>query len=197
MANTQAQFGFQQFGYLPGGAPDYQISKYLIQSTYSTKIYFGDPVIKSATSQYITPASGTGNLTAISGVFQGCQYTPTGGIPTWSPWWPGAAASDATAYVIDAPNALFRAAALLTPVPATAIGQNIGFSTGAGGTTVGGGFSTFVVDQSTLTTGLTAPFQVYSMYPGIGNGSDTASSYNWVIVTFNQQRFRAGGTGIA
>ena len=196
MANTQAQFGFQHFGYVSGGAPDYQQNKALIQSTYSTKIYFGDPVVKSAASQYIQPATGTGNLTAIMGVFVGCQYTPTGGIPTWSPWWPGAAAADATAYIIDAPNALFRVAALLTTVPATAIGQNIGFSTGAGGTTVGGGFSTYVVDQSTLTTGATAPFQVYSMYPGIGNGSDTTTNYNWIIVSFNNQRFRTT-TGVA
>lgn len=198
MANTQAQFGFQHFGYLPGGAPDYQLSKYLVLKSYASAIYFGDPVIKSATSQYILPASGTGNLTAITGIFQGCQITPTNGVPFWSPFWPGVtAAADATAYVIDAPNALFRVASLLTATPATAVGQNIGFSTGAGGTTIGAGFSTFVVDQSTLTTGSTAPFQVYSMFPGIGNGSDTSSSYNWVIVAFNQQRFRAGGTGVA
>jgi hypothetical protein len=198
MANTQAQFGFQHFGYLPGGAADYQMSKYLVQKSFASAIYFGDPVIKSASSQYITLATGTGNLTALVGIFQGCQFTPTNGAPQWSPFWPGTTqAADATAYVIDAPNALFRAAALLTPVPATAIGQNVGFSTGAGGTTVGAGFSTYVVDQSTLTTGSTAPFQVYSMFPGVGNGSDTTTNYNWVIVTFNQQRFRAGGTGIA
>jgi hypothetical protein len=197
MANTQAQFGFQHFGYLSGGQADYQLNKGLIQSTYTTKIYFGDPVVKSAASQYIIPATGTGNLTSIWGIFQGCQYTPSGGgIPTWSPWWPGAAASDATAYILDAPNALFKVAALLTAVPATAIGQNIGFSTGAGGTTVGGGFSTYVVDQSTLTTGSTAPFQVHSMYPGVGNGSDTTSSYNWVIVGFNNQRYKTT-TGVA
>jgi hypothetical protein len=56
-------------------------------------------------------------------------------------------------------------------------------------------FSTFVVDQSTLTTGPTAPFQVYSMYPGLGNGSDTTTNYNWVIVGFNQQRYRLA-TGV-
>ena len=196
MANTAAQFGFQHFGYLPGGAPDYQQSKYLIQSTFSTKIFFGDPVVKSAAGLYITPALGTGSLTAITGIFVGCQYTPTGGIPQWSPWWPGAASADATAYVIDAPNALFKVAALLTAVPATAIGQNIGYSTGAGGTTVGGGFSTFTVDQSTLTTGSVAPFQVYSMFPGVGNGSDTTTNFNWVIVSFNSQRF-LNRTGVA
>ncbi len=200
MANTQSQFGFQQFGYLPGGAPDYAMSTpYQLQSTFSTKIWFGDPVIKAATSKYLAPATGTGNLTAIAGVFAGCVFTPTSGlqVPTWSPWWPGASQVDATAYVIDAPNALFRVATLLTAMPATAIGQNVGFSTGAGGTSFGQGFSTYTVDTATLTTGATAPFHVYSLYPGVGNGSDNTSNFNWCIVTFNNQRFRAGQTGVA
>jgi hypothetical protein len=196
VANTQAQFGFAQFGYLPGSAPDYQLSRYAIQSTYATAIYFGDPVVKSAAAggtlgQYIQPATGTGSLTAISGIFQGCTYTPKGGIPGWLPWYPPTAAgADTTAYVIDAPNALFRVAALLTAVPPSAIGEGIGYSTGAGGTTLGGGFSTFTVDQSLLTTGAVAPFQVYSMYPGVGNGSDTTTNYAWCIVAFNAQRFK-------
>lgn len=188
MANTQAQFGFQHYGYLPGGAPDYQLSKYAIQSSFATKIWFGDPVVKSATSQYITPALGTGSLTTISGIFQGCQYTPPGGTPAWSPWWPGSQGTDATAYVIDAPNALFKVASLLTAIPATAIGNNIGYSTGAGGTTVGAGLSTFTVDFSTINA--TAAFQLVALYPGIGNGSDPTTNFNWVIVGFNQQRYR-------
>ncbi len=188
MANTQATFGFQHFGYISGGNPDYQQNKGLIQSTFSTKIFFGDPVIKSAASPYMTLAVGT--TTAVWGIFVGCQYTPTGQPPQWSPFWPGAAAADATGYVIDAPNALFKVAALLTAVPATAIGANITFTTGGlSGTTVGGGFSVYTVDQATLTASTAYPFQIYSMYPGLGNGSDTTTSYNWVIVGFNNQRY--------
>lgn len=200
MPNTQAQFGFKHIGYLSGGAPDYQVnSNYKIQSTYATAILQGTPMIKSAGTQYLIPATGTGNLTAIVGIFQGVDYTPTGGAPTFNSYWPGAASADGKAHIIDAPNALFLVATLLTAMPATAIGQNVGFSTGAGGTTTGGGFATYVVDQSTLTTGATAPFQVYGMYSamGVGNGSDDTSSYNWVVVTFNNQRFRAGQTGVA
>jgi hypothetical protein len=198
MANTQAQFGFQHFGYLPGGAPDYALSTpYQIQSSYSTKIWFGDPVVKQASNKYINTATNTG--TTIAGIFAGCVFTPSSGlaIPQWSPWWPGAAAADATAYVIDAPNALFRVAALLTAIPATAIGNNVGWSTGAGGTAVGQGFSTYTVDQSTLATTSTLPFQIYGLFPGIGNGSDPSTNYNWVIVTFNNQRLRAGAQGVA
>ncbi len=199
MANTQAQFGFKHIGYLGGGAPDFAPGRpYSIQSTFSTKIWFGDPVVKSASSQYIQPASGTGNLTAIAGIFNGCFYVPSGGgAPVYSPWWPASQQTDATALVIDAPNAKFLVASLLTSVPATAFGQNIGFSTGAGGTTFGMGLSTFTVDQSTLTTGSTAPFQVVGLYQGIGNGSDPTTNFNWIEVTFNQQRFRAGASGVA
>ena len=198
MANTQSQFGFQHVGYLPGYAPDYQLSTRQIQSSYATKIYFGDPVVKSATSQYIIPATGTGNLTTCEGIFYGCTYVPSGGgAPVWSPWFPASVQTDATAYVMASPGALFKVAALLTAVPATSVGDLIGWSTGAGGTTLGAGLSTFTVDQGTLTTGSTAPFQIYSMYNGIGNGSDPTTNYNWVIVTFNTQRVRAGGGGVA
>lgn len=200
MPNTQAQFGFQHFGYMPGGAPDYQLTKYVIMSTYATAIFFGDPVIKSASAgPYIKPmTNATGVGTSVIGIFQGCQYTPSGGAPTWYPWYPAAAGgADAVAYVIDAPNALFRGAALLTAVPATSIGSNIGFSTGAGGTTVGGGFSSYTLDQSTITTNSTLPFQVWSMYPGVGNGTDNASNFNWAIVRFNNTLRQAGATGVA
>lgn len=197
MANTQAQFGFQHIGFVSGSAVDYQLnSQYQIQSTYATAILQGTPMIKSAASQYIIPATGTGNLTTIVGIFQGVDFTPVGGYPSFANYWPGASAADGKAHIVDAPGALFKVAALLTTIPATAIGQNIGFSTGAGGTTIGAGFSTYVVDQSTLTTGPTAPFQIYSLYNGIGNGSDTTSNYNWVVVTFNNQRFKQL-TGVA
>lgn len=197
MANTAAQYGFQHFGYLPGGAADYQLSKYQIQSSFATKIFFGDPVCKSATSQYIRPATASTGGTAIAGIFYGAQYVPSGGgAPVWTPWFPASVASDATAYVIDAPNALFRVAALLTAVPATAMGSNIGFSTGAGGTTVGGGFSTYTVDQASISTVATCQFRLVSFYPGVGNGSDPTTNFNWVIVGFNQQAYQIG-TGVA
>ena len=195
MANTQAQFGFQHIGYLPGGAVDYQYSTRQIQSSYASAIWFGDPVIKSASTPYIALSLGTGAVTAMAGIFFGCEYVPSGGgAPVWSPFFPGSVKTDATAYLVSAPNALFKVAALLTAVPNTAVGANIGYSTGAGGTSVGQGFSTYTVDQSTITTGPTAPFTIVQTYNGIGNGSDTTTNYNWVIVTFNNQFLRAQAT---
>lgn len=186
MANTQSQFGFKPID--SGGAPSYRLTTAPILAAYTTKIFFGDPVIYSTASQYIQPATGTG--TALAGIFQGCTFVNSSGDTKWSPWWPGTANSDATAYLSPAgdPQARFLVASLLTSVPATAIGRNIGFSTGAGGTTVGGGYSTYVVDQSTINTTLTVqPFRVFGIGNTnvIGNGSDTTTPYGWVIVGFN------------
>lgn len=201
MANTQSVFGFRHIGFLSGGAPDYQQSTRLILSTNTTKIYFGDPVQKvNATSAYIqqgvggTAAAGTA---IIQGIFAGCEYTPSGGgTRAWSPYWPGAASADATAYVIDAPNALFLVAALNTAIVTGNIGQLFGFNIGTGSTS-GGGFSGASLDQSTATAVTTTlPFKLVSMYQGVGNGSDPTTSYNWVVVSFNNQIYRTLSGGV-
>jgi hypothetical protein len=202
MANVLAPFGFRHIGFLSGGAPDFQLSTRLILSTNTTKIYHGDPVVKSAASKYIE--QGANNTTALEGIFMGCMYIPSSGlaIPQWSPFWPGAAAAQATAYIINAPNALFLAQGLNTAIPETAIGQNIGFAIGTG-STLGGGLSGATLDYSTLSTTNTMPFQVVGVYGatngnwgGVGPGSDYSSAYNWAIVTFNNQRFKQL-TGVA
>lgn len=188
MANVQSSFGFAHFGYLSGGAPDYQLTTRTIQSSNATKIFNGDPVVKSGGTNYIV--QGANNTTVLEGIFQYCVYTPVGGgTPLWSPFWPGTAAADATAYLISAPNALFRVAALQTAIVTSNIGDNIGFAIGTG-STQGGGFSGATVDSGTLGTTNTLPFQVYSLFPGIGNGSDPTTNYNWIICVFNNQRFK-------
>lgn len=194
MANTQSAFGFRHIGYLPGGAPDYQQNTRLIASTNTTKIFTGDPIVKVAGTGYIAQAAN--NTTTIDGIFVGCKYTPVGGgTPQWSPCWPGAASADAEAYVIEAPNALFLVAATNTAIGVAAIGENVGFAIGAG-SIVGGCFSGATVDQSTLGTTNTLPFQVVGTYQGVGNGSDATTPYNWVVVTLNNQRFKQL-TGVA
>ena len=194
MANQQSAFGFRHIGFLPGFAPDYQLSTRSILSTNTVKIYFGDPVLKTPSSGNIAQA--TTNTLTLDGIFQGCMLIPTtGGAPTWSPYWPGGAGATATAYVLEAPGAKFLAAALNTAIAASAIGQNVGFVIGTG-STIGAGLSGATVDQSTLSTTNTLPFQVVGMYQGIGNGSDLTSAYNWVEVTFNNQRFKQL-TGVA
>lgn len=188
MANTQSVYGFRHIGFTSGAGPDYQMATALISSANTTKIFRGDPVVKIASSKYI--GQGADNTTTLVGIFDGCVYIPVGGgTPIWSPFWPGSAASDVTAYVINAPNALFLAASLLTSIVASNIGENVGYAIGTG-STAGGGFSGATIDQSSLATTLTLPFQVYSLYQGIGNGADSATNYGWAVVAFNNQRFK-------
>ena len=196
MANTQAQFGFKHIGFLPGYNPDYQLTPVAIQSTYATLIGLGDPVMKSAsTSPYIIQATGALAPTQpIIGIFQGCYYVPAGGgAPVWSPYWPGAQAQNGTGYVINSPGAQFLVAALQTAVSSAQIGAAVNFTTGAP-TTTGGGFSVATIDESTATsTGTTVsqlPFKIVALYPGVGNGSDPTTNYNWAIVTFNFQQYK-------
>lgn len=192
MANTQAAFGFRHIGYLGGGSPDYQLSTGVIASGNTTKIFRGDPVVRSTSTGKIQQASN--NTENIVGIFDGCMYTPTGGTPAWSPFWPGAAGSDATAYIIDAPNALFMAAALNTSLVTANIGENVGFAIGTGNTI--NGFSGATVDQSTLNTTNTLPFRVVAPvttqgnFGQIGNGSDPSTPYGWAVVAFNNQNFK-------
>ncbi len=186
MANVQSAFGFRHIGYISGAGPDYQLATRSISSSNATAIFTGDPVQK--TGAYIQQATTTANI--MEGIFQGCVYIPTGGgTPIWSPFWPGVAAQNGTAYIMNAPNALFLVAALNTAISSTFIGNGIGWVTGTG-STVGGGFSGFTVDATSTTNATTAPFQVYGLYNGIGNGSDPTTPYNWALVTFNNQRFR-------
>ena len=194
MANVQSQFGFRHIGFTSGASPDYQLATRLISSANTTKIFRGDVVNKVTGTGYIKQAA-AGATQPCEGVFDGCVYIPVGGgTPQWSPFWPGSAASDATAYVINAPNALFLAATFLTSLQVSNIGSNIDFNVAAG-SQVGGGFSGMTLDQATATatpgTSITLPFQVYSLYQGIGNGSDPTTNFDWAVVTFNNERFRS------
>lgn len=199
MANTQATFGFRHIGYLGGGSPDFQLSTGVIASGNTTKIFRGDPVVRTPATGKI--AQGSNNTETLAGIFDGCLYTPVGGTPVWSPFWPGAGASvDATAYIIDAPNAVFLAAALNTSLVLANVGENVGYTIGTGNTTTG--FSAATVDQASLNTTLTLPFRVIAPvttsgnYGVVGNGSDPTTPFGWAIVTFNSQNFKVP-TGLA
>lgn len=192
MTNIQTAFGFRHIGYLSGGAPDFQLATGIILSTNTTKIFRGDPVVIDPTTGFIQQAAN--NSTPLKGVFDGCVYTPVGGTPIWSPFWPGAAGSNATAYIIDAPNAVFVAAALNTSIVTANIQENVGFAIGAGNTA--NGFSGATVDQSTLGVTATLPFRIVAPvtasgnYGQITNGNDPTNPFGWVVVTFNNQNFK-------
>jgi hypothetical protein len=196
MANTAVRFGFKHIGYTAGAGVDYQQLPRQIQSTYSTAIGFGDPVVRAtATSPYIIQGTAALATTGtIEGVFVGCYFVPSSGVrtPQWSPNWPGAAAADGVGYIIDAPNARFLAATLQTSVTSAQIGSVVNFTTGVPNTTTG--VSIAVVDAASISTtaATTLPFKILGLYGylgdiAVGNGSDQNTDNAWVIVGFNNQ----------
>jgi len=82
-----------------------------IQYNYGTNIFYGDFVVLSR--GFITRAAvttGTGS-NQVTGVFLGCTYTnPLTKQKQFSQYWPASTlAGDATAYVVDDPDAVFKA----------------------------------------------------------------------------------------
>jgi hypothetical protein len=84
---------------------------YNIQYGYATNIFYGDFVVLSR--GFITRASvSTGSsLNQTVGIFLGCTYTnPTTKQKLFSQYWPAStAAGDCQAYVLDDPDAVFKA----------------------------------------------------------------------------------------
>lgn len=197
MANTNAPFGFQPEGTVGGSTPNFKLSKRLIASTNTTAIFKGDAVVpvSGSTTGYIKQA--TASTVALAGIFWGCQYLSVSqGRKVWLPYWPGSDANgDVTAYVLDDPQMVFTVQAGGTAVPFTALNQNIQLNVGTGNTTTG--LSGMYVESPANTA--TLPFTIagFVQDPSGVNGTDITTAYNWVLVTFNNEIFRAGLTSVS
>lgn len=193
MPNTFAPFGLRQTGSAPGNAPTAGQTEYQIASNDTTKIYFGDPV-KMLNTGYIAAWTASTGVSQLFGVFVGCKYLSTSqGRVVWSPYWPGADATANTVFgylvpcspgsfprfVVQTSNSSTTAVA----VTIAAIGQNADVAMGTGSTVTG--ISGAYLDINTFNTTATLPFRIIGLYPGVGNGSDHTSAYNWVIVQAN------------
>ena len=191
MPNTNAPFGFSPSLYLNGFTANFAPSVRRIAAANGTAIFTGDPVT-SLNTGYITRS--TAGTTSIAGIFVGCKYYSAAARRTvWNNYWPGSdAVGDVEAYVIDAPNAMFRAQAggSATAIGFADVGSGINFALGTGNTATG--ISGAYADQTTLGTTSTLPFRVVDLVrdPPGANGTDTASAYNHVILAFNFQDFR-------
>lgn len=191
MANTLAPFGFKHVGYLEGHAPNFAPQPRQIAYNNATQIFRGDPVVSLSTGFIAQATPGT---TQIAGVFDSCTYYSVAqGRQVWSNYWPGndvATNAVVTAYIISSPSALFLAQSNGSPITVADVGSNVNFAIGTGNP-IGGGFSGATINQATLATTNTLPFRIYSLYAGVGNGSDTTSNFNWAVVAFNNQDFKS------
>ena len=183
MANTYAPFGFRQYSGT-GSAPTYEQVEMVIDSGYTTPIFFGDAVLQDANGT-ITRA-GDGPTTQLAGVFVGCQYLSVAQKRTvWSNYWPGSDNNgDVIAYVINDPNAKFVAqAGSALNITQSDIGASVSLAGGSGGNTANGISGMYL---NTVGTASDAPFRIVGLVtaPPGSNGTDATAVANYAIVAF-------------
>lgn len=185
MANTNAPFGLMHRSYSEGSAPTYGQSWALIDKDDTTAIGYGD-LCKQLNTGYIARWTAGTSAVAMAGVLTGCQYLSNEGNWRFSNYWPGSGAQqDVKASIIPAtnPDATFLVQSSGSAITLADIGINGDLVMGTVNTTTGK--SGAALNQATLADTNTFPLKVIGLYDGIGNGSDAASSYNWVVVKFN------------
>ena len=85
---------------------------YPIQYGYAANIFNGDFVVVTRGFAVRAAIGATTAVNSVTGIFVGCSYTnPVTKQKTFSQFWPtGTLAGDAVAYVVDDPDAVFKAA---------------------------------------------------------------------------------------
>lgn len=195
MANTNAPFGFQCIGTV-NGPVNFSQSVRKIASNNATPIYNGDAVVPvtGAVTGYIKQA--TASTVPLAGIFVGCSYYSTSQRKViWNNYWPGSdATGDVDAFVIDDPTALFVTQAGGTAIGLAYINVNVQLNVGTGSTVTGN--SGMYVESPANTS--TLPFRIVNVVttpPGT-NGTDYTTAYNKLLVTFNNEVFKAGSQSI-
>lgn len=182
MSSTATPYGMRPVGVL-GGRPDNNaFNSYKIASGYAANVFYGD-VVKLVSDGVVEKDTGTSTLTPI-GVFVGCRYTnPTTKELTFAQYWPtGTVASDAFAYVVDDPWAVFQIQANGS-LAQTALGNNAAIVQTAGSTAIGN--SKNALNATTNTTD-TLPLRIVAFVDG--PNSAVGDAYTDVIVKFNNHQ---------
>lgn len=130
-----------------GGQPNSgSTSGYAMDATYATKIHKGDPVILT-TDGVVEKATAAGRF---DGVFLGVSYLDLKGVPTWSPYFPGAnTGTEHEALVADDLDGLFEIATS-SDIVTTDIGKFASLTLTAGEDSTG--VSNAVLDFGSLST---------------------------------------------
>jgi hypothetical protein len=192
MANKDAPFGLKPVGELGSGYNTSGTTEYSIASGASGNIFSGDLVKMANTGTILVAAAGDQAL----GVFRGCQYTDSSGDVIYSPYWPdGTVTSDAVAFVVDDPNALFEVQSAATgSVVQTVVGNNADIVYTSGSTITG----ISAVEISGTTAATSAQLRIVGVSTDPENstlGTGSASANVNLIVKINEH-FYAQTTGV-
>jgi hypothetical protein len=193
MANKDAPFGLKPVGIVGSGDNTQGTTEYKIASGASGNIFSGD-LVKMTSAGTILVAGATDN--PVLGVFRGCQYTDSNGDVIYSAYWPdGTVTSDAVAFVVDDPDALFEIQSAATgSVVQTVVGNNADTVYTSGSTKTG----ISAVEISGTTAATSAQLRIVGISTDPDNstlGTGAASANVNVIVKINEH-FYAQTTGV-
>jgi hypothetical protein len=172
---VSAAYGFKPINRL-GGTPYAGAVRHIkIASGYAANLFNGD-LVSVVTAGVVEKFAGTTTGSPV-GVFVGCSFTnPTTKQVQFAQYWPtGTVASDAVAYVVDDPSALFKVVSTdgssdVTAAARAVIGSNMSIIQGAGNTTTGNS-GVSVLGSSADTTN-TLPIRVVDVVPETATGAD-------------------------
>jgi hypothetical protein len=192
MSNQNAPFGLKPSSKLGSNYNNEGVTEYKIASGASGNIFSGDLVKMANTGTILVAAAGDQAL----GVFRGCQYTDSSGDVIYSPYWPdGTVTSDAVAFVVDDPNALFEVQSAATgSVVQTVVGNNADIVYTSGSTITG----ISAVEISGTTAATSAQLRIVGVSSDPENstlGTGSASTNVNLIVKINEH-FYAQTTGV-
>ena len=176
-----------------------------IASTYTTNIFFGDPVklVADGTIERATNTSDAPNE-GFAGVFMGCTYVSAATKqPTWSQYWPGVSVVSGTviqAYVADDPDQLFQVVGCSSGTTVdtttsafqyTAIGSNVALINNSGDANTGD--SRQAVNTGSETTTKTLPLRIVDVVPDTAFVISSTTYYPEVIVKWNMPNVDGDG----
>jgi|TARA_E500000318_G_scaffold35911_1_gene34980 hypothetical protein len=192
MSNQNAPFGLKPSSKLGSNYNSEGVTEYKIASGASGNIFSGDLVKMANTGTILVAAAGDQAL----GVFRGCQFTDSSGDVIFSPYWPnGTVTSDAVAFVVDDPNALFEVQSAATgSVVQTVVGNNADIVYTSGSTITG----ISAVEISGTTAATSAQLRIVGVSTDPENstlGTGSASTNVNLIVKINEH-FYAQTTGV-
>ena len=188
MANTNAPFGLSPLG-LSGTTPNFEITHRPIASNNATKIAQGDP-LKLLSTGYVAQWTNGTTASAFAGVFIGCKYLSVSqGRTVYSNFWPGSdAAADPDCEFISNilyPAMKYKIQVSTTPLTFANTTKNADMIVNAPIIRGGFGLSQVTLDSPNIATTATFPLRIVDYWKGVGNGSDTTTNFNWMVVQAN------------
>lgn len=155
-----------------------------IAQNSATVVFYGD-VVKLNSSGTLDKDTGTSAATPV-GVFLGCTYTDATFGKTFRQFYPGAVnAADIQAYVLDDPDALFKAAVCtagsttISYLTRANVGENSALVQNTGSTATG---NSAVAISATAATASTLPVRIVDVVP---ETQSNVGTYTEVIVKWN------------